>query len=131
MLLRSKLEFAIDEASSGYGLDATHDVAGVLPDERSGSSAEESYESLDLPALSAEEEASSAMKHDVVPRDEHEPQDLTSAMDDPTTLQEVPIPSVPTALISNDEDYEESYDDWEEDEKSVEEKEAAPSLLLA
>lgn len=150
-LLTNKLRTAV-EYSEGYGLDATSSVAGVmLPGMRLASlggdedaiEKEESYESLDLPALQSGEDgdttdkatagaASSNASRDLAeegsvldkaPPTTTSTSDATAAGDDDhkdgdgekETKAEAAGLASPAGADRKEESYEE-YDDWEEEE---------------
>ncbi|KAH7476450.1 E3 ubiquitin-protein ligase SMURF2 [Phytophthora ramorum] len=114
LLLRKKLQDAV-EYSSGYGLDGTSEVTGVLDDKSLYAddqlSKEESYDSLGLPALSE--------GHDL-PFESSQPSPQSFKHEEAEQQEETEdIPAIPAAVVSPRP--EESYDDydWEEEEQSV------------
>ncbi|KAK1931515.1 hypothetical protein P3T76_012844 [Phytophthora citrophthora] len=115
LLLGKKLQDAV-EYSSGYGLDGTTAVAGVLggkaKDNEGGmTKVGESYDSLGLPALSEGQSAVDLPTEDVPPS----PQTSETEQGEAEPI-EPDVKPEPTALSPRpDESYEEDYDDWEEE----------------
>ncbi|KAG7385958.1 hypothetical protein PHYPSEUDO_000920 [Phytophthora pseudosyringae] len=121
LLLGKKLRDAV-EYSSGYGLDGTSAVAGVLTDKAEESqdqfAKEESYDSLGLPALSEDRSAAElpledppaspqTSDHDVAEQEEAVPADEADAAK--------PAEAPTTAVSPRPEESYDEYDDWEEE----------------
>lgn len=112
LLLRKKLQDAV-EYSSGYGLDGTSAVAGVLgakpkDGEDAVTKVGESYDSLGLPALS---EGQSATTEGV----SLSPQTSKTEQGEAEPVEPEVKPEPTTLSPRPDESYEEDYDDWEEE----------------
>lgn len=116
-LLSSKLRAAI-EYSDGYGLDGTSPVSGVPIGTHlvSNDEKEESYESLDLPALTGDEENIPTPRATTTPPLVDEPTILESPANLPIRLEDSNgVEKREIAEEQNAEEYEEEYE-WEEEE---------------
>ncbi|EEY65479.1 uncharacterized protein PITG_16783 [Phytophthora infestans T30-4] len=114
LLLSKKLYDAV-EYSSGYGLDGTSAVADVLTGkaEYEKLAKEESYDSLDIPALSDGYllDKDAPLSPQRLENDEVET-DAALAADSEANPAESPAVDVPPRP---EESYEDDYDDWEEE----------------
>ncbi|GMF11490.1 unnamed protein product [Phytophthora lilii] len=116
-LLKKKLRDAV-EYSSGYGLDGTSAIAGVLADKVADAgeelAKEESYDSLGLPALSEGQSAAD------LPIESSQPSPQVSDhdnADDDGAEEKAEAPAVALSPTRLDESYDDY--DWEEEEQSV------------
>jgi hypothetical protein len=112
LLLDKKLRDAV-EYSSGYGLDGTSAVTGVLvgkSDDEDAIAKEESFDSLGLPALSEGQSAADMPIEDTP---------LSPQTSDHEDAEEEAEAKPETAVSPRPEESYDEYDDWEEEEQSV------------
>ncbi|OWY95045.1 hypothetical protein PHMEG_00035063 [Phytophthora megakarya] len=118
LVLSKKLRDAV-EYSSGYGLDSTSAIAGVLAEKPLVPDAkEESYDSMGIPALIEDQGAVELDNpHEIAPRSPQTSEHEADQDDDAVPAQEETNPESSVAVVSPRP--EESYEEYDWEEESV------------